>query len=703
MTGYQALYKLYSNQGIPVSKYDLIKKHSGVNDELSVKSIIKSAKKYGLMAKFEHTNLLELGHFNLPLMARAKSGQWAVVINVLPSKVTVILEDDSEKDIDINEFSELWSGEVVSIEPVTEPERLFGFKWLFSTFLRHRAVIGQLLLATLFLQCFALVTPFFFQVVVDKILVHHNIDTLILLTAGMVVISIFDVTLALLRDYIFYHTITRIDASLGSKVFAKLMSLPFSYFSKNSVGQILSRVRELENISQFLNDSTVTMIIDLAFTLVLIAVMYIYSPTLTMVVIASIILYVVLLSLNVPAFFKNLDRQFGLGARNNSFLVENVSGIETLKSLGIEGNMSRHWDTILSEFVQTVFKGKMIQARGVQGVELISKLTTVFVLFFGAHLVISGSLTIGQLIAFSMLTTNIMMPVIRLAHLWQSLQKARVAVVRLAEILNAEEESLPNQHFLTPGKLEGNIELDQVCFSYLPDGPITLDQVSVTIKKGEVVGVVGRSGSGKSTLVRLLNKLYRPDNGQILFDGQDINQIDPVWLRQQIGVVLQDNVLFATTVKNNIAMGDPTLSLEKVIEAAQMVGAHDFIMQMPHGYDTVLEERGGNLSGGQRQRIAIARALVINPKILIFDEATSALDYQSEHIIQERMKEISEGRTVIIIAHRLSTVRDADRIITMDQGQIVEQGSHDELCLTGGTYAQLYKQQAGGELCLVDG
>ncbi|KHT64033.1 hypothetical protein RJ45_08810 [Photobacterium gaetbulicola] len=703
MSVFQALKEIYRYHGISAEDEELVGDQDSVSASSDIKAIQRAVSKSGIVANYHEITLLDINQYSLPFMVEMTHGEWLVINEIGPVYISVSSGYGGREEIGISDFSTMWSGRIIAFEPAVQPAEKFGFSWLFSSFLRHRAVIFQLLIASLFLQCFALVTPFFFQVVVDKILVHHNVDTLILLTMGMVVISLSDVSLALLRDYIFFHTITRIDASLGSKVFSKIMALPFSYFSKNPVGQILSRVRELENISQFLNDSTVTMIIDLAFTLVLLAVMYLYSPVLTLVVIVSIVLYILLLSFNVPAFFKNLDRQFGVGARNNSFLVENVSGIETLKSLGIESNMSRHWDNFLSEFVQVVFKGKMIQARGIQGVELISKLTTVFVLFFGANLVMSGGMTIGQLIAFSMLTNNIMMPVIRIAHLWQSLQKARVAVVRLAEILNAEEEFTPAHQLIRPAKLDGNIELDNVSFSYLPDGPRTLDRVSLSIARGEVVGVVGRSGSGKSTLVRLLNKLYQPASGQILFDGQDSSHLDAVWLRQQIGIVLQDNVLFATTVKNNIAMADPTLGIEKVIEAAKMVGAHDFIMQMPQGYDTVLEERGGNLSGGQRQRIAIARALVTNPSVLIFDEATSALDYQSEHFIQERMKEISEGRTVIIIAHRLSTVRDADRIITMDQGRIVEQGSHQELCRSGGTYAQLYKQQAGGELCLVDG
>ncbi|MGF1874573.1 type I secretion system permease/ATPase [Photobacterium frigidiphilum] len=696
----RSLCLLFSQYGIQLNEVDITKKLVAAT---TVDAICKAIKKMGYSVSADCCKGINIQQISCPAMFELKDRRWLVVTGVTIDKVIVLNADGTAEDVDIDLLTDIWTGNVITINQVNEKESVFGFRWLFSSFLRHRAVIAQLLIATLVLQSFALVTPFFFQVVVDKILVHQNIDTLVILTGGMVVVTFFDVALTLLRNYIFFHTITRIDASLSSKVFRKLMSLPFSYFQKNSVGQTISRVRELENISEFLNDSTVTMIIDLAFTLVLIVVMYLYSPTLTLVVLISAALYIILLSLNVPAFFKNLDRQFGLGARNNSFLVETISGIETLKSIGVEKSMSHHWDDFFSEFVRVVFKGKMIQARGVQGVELVSKLTTVFVLYFGAKLVIDGSLTIGQLIAFSMLTTNIMMPVIRLAHLSQSLQKARVAVLRLADIVNHSDESDLRATSLRLDKIEGHIELKNVGFSYLSDGPRTLDNISLTVVPGEVIGIVGRSGSGKSTLVRLLHKLYQPDCGQILYDGRELALLDATWLRQQIGIVLQDNVLFATTVKNNIAMGDQSLSLTNVIDAATMVGAHDFIMQLPQGYDTVLDERGGNLSGGQRQRIAIARALAINPRILIFDEATSALDSESERIIQARMKDICKGRTVIIIAHRLSTIRDADRIVTFDNGKIVEQGSHDELCRQNGIYANLHQQQAGSNICLVDG
>lgn len=677
-------------------------KHCGIQVDLgkfpnennlkpNVESISKAFSKKGFSTTCVQSELSNLHSSVLPALVEVSKGCWVVIDKILADSIEVVSFNGERERINIDSLKNQWVGNTITLNKVRDTD--FGFGWLFSAFFRHKKVVFQLFMATLTLQVFALVTPFFFQVVVDKIIVHKNIDTLVFLTGGMLLVAVFDVTLSLLRNYIFYHTIARIDGALGSKVFHKLMSLPFSHFANSSVGKTMTHVRELENISEFLNDSTVTMIIDLAFTLVLIGVMYLYSPTLTIVVIGSIVLYVVLLSLNVPAFFKNLERQFSLGARNNSFLVENVSGIETIKSLGVEKNVANIWDTFFSEFIQTNFKGKMIQARGVQGVELISKVTTILVLYFGAKFVIDGELSIGQLIAFSMLTSNIMMPVIRLAHLWQGLQKARVAVSRLAEILNVKEESGSRSVSIIPSEINGKIELKNIDFSYLPEGPNTLTDMSVTIEPGEVIGVVGRSGSGKSTIVRLLQKLYEPTNGQILLDGYELSMIDTHWLRTQVGVVLQDSVLFATTIRNNIAMGNPNLTPNEIVDVAKMVGAHDFIMGLPHGYDTFLEERGGNLSGGQRQRIAIARALATDPKILIFDEATSALDSESEAVIQNSMKQICSGRTVIIIAHRFSTIRAADRIMALEKGQIVEQGTHQELCQLGGIYSMLYKQQ----------
>jgi subfamily B ATP-binding cassette protein HlyB/CyaB len=330
-----------------------------------------------------------------------------------------------------------------------------------------------------------------------------------------------------------------------------------------------------------------------------------------------------------------------------------------------------------------------------QSVQLVSKLNTAAVLFFGATLVINGSLTVGELVAFNMLAGRVSGPVLRLAQLWQDFHQARISIERLGDILNTVPEPAYSAGRAALPAVRGDVKFDHVRFRYRIDGPEILQDVNIAIPAGQVVGIVGSSGSGKSTLAKLVQRLYIPEGGRVLVDGIDLAAVDPAWLRRQVGVVLQENVLFNRSVRDNIALADPAMPMDQVVAAAKLAGAHEFILELPEGYDTQVGERGTGLSGGQRQRVAIARALTTNPRILIFDEATSALDYESERIIQQNMREITAGRTVLIIAHRLSTVRMADRIITIERGRIVEDGSHDQLVRTGGRYATLYRMQAG--------
>jgi ATP-binding cassette, subfamily B, bacterial HlyB/CyaB len=320
---------------------------------------------------------------------------------------------------------------------------------------------------------------------------------------------------------------------------------------------------------------------------------------------------------------------------------------------------------------------------------------TAAILYFGAKLVISGDLTVGELVAFNILASRVNTPVLRLAQIWQDFHQARLSVARLGDILNT-----PTEPVYSPGRaalpaIRGNVTLEHVNFRYRIDGPEILHDISLNVPAGQVVGIVGPSGSGKSTLAKMIQRLYVPESGRVLVDAVDVAQLEPAWLRRQIGVVLQENVLFNRSVRDNIALADPALTMERVIAAATMAGAHEFILELPEGYDTIVGERGSSLSGGQRQRIAIARALITDPRILIFDEATSALDYESERIIQGNMARIAHGRTVFVIAHRLSTLRIADRVITIERGRLVEDGTHDELIKTGGRYATLYRLQAG--------
>ena len=327
--------------------------------------------------------------------------------------------------------------------------------------------------------------------------------------------------------------------------------------------------------------------------------------------------------------------------------------------------------------------------------QLIAKLVTALTLYFGAKLVIAGSLSVGELVAFTMLSGRVTQPVLRLAQMWQDFHQARLSVQRLGDILNTTPEPTFNPARAALPAIRGDIAFEHVSFRYRIDGPEVLSDVTFKVPAGQIVGIVGASGSGKSTLAKLVQRLYIPESGRVFVDGVDLAMVDTAWLRRQVGVVLQDNVLFNRSVRDNIALADPAMQIERVIAAAELAGAHEFILEMPEAYDTIIGERGTSLSGGQRQRIAIARALVMDPRVLIFDEATSALDYQSERVIQANMRQIAEGRTVFIIAHRLSTVRHTDRILTIDRGRLVEDGSHDELVRTGGRYANLHRLQAG--------
>jgi subfamily B ATP-binding cassette protein HlyB/CyaB len=454
-------------------------------------------------------------------------------------------------------------------------------------------------------------------------------------------------------------------------------------------------VRELENIRNFLTSSALTLVIDLFFTFVFLAVMFLYSPLLTFIVIGAFPFYIGISAFATPLFRARLDEKFRRGAENQAFLVESVTGVETLKAMAVEPQMQRRWEEQLAGYVAASFRVLRLGNTASQTVQLVSKLVTAAVLFFGAKLVIEGDLTVGELVAFNILSGRVSAPVLRLAQIWQDFHQARLSVQRLGDILNTTPEPAFNPARATPPDIRGDVTFEHATFRYRADGPEILHDIHLRIAPGQVVGVVGPSGSGKSTLGKLIQRLYVPESGRVLVDGVDLAMVDTAWLRRQVGVVLQENMLFNRSIRDNIALTDPALPMEKVIAAATLGGAHEFILELPEGYNTSVGERGTSLSGGQRQRIAIARALITDPRILIFDEATSALDYESESIIQDNMKEIAKGRTVFIIAHRLSTLRKANRIITIVRGRLEEDGSHDELIRKGGWYAKLHRMQGG--------
>lgn len=659
--------------------------------------LLLMAKEIGFKAKSLKKEKKRLPFLHLPVLVWRDDGKHFILAKVdtenkrylihdLELNQPIILSDD--------EFTEQYSGEIVqftSRASILGQLAKFDFTWFIPAVIKYRKIFLEVLFISIVLQIFSLITPLFFQVVMDKVLVHQGFSTLNVVAIALCVVIIFEIGLSAIRTYIFAHTTSRIDVELGAKLFRHLLSLPIAYFEARRVGDTVARVRELEQIRTFLTGQALTSVLDLLFSFIFIAVMWYYSVWLTLVVLISLPCYALWSTFISPILRKRLDEKFARNADNQSFLVESVAAMNTIKSLAVTPQMTEHWDKQLSGYVQSSFKVTKIATIGQHGIQLIQKIVMVINLWLGAHLVIGGEISIGQLIAFNMLASQVSAPVIRLAQLWQDFQQVGISISRLGDILNTPTESAQNK--LVPPDILGNILFKEVTFRYRPDGKNVLNAVSLSIKAGEVIGIVGRSGSGKSTLTKLIQRLYVPSQGNIFVDGNDIALVDPSWLRRQIGVVLQDNILLNRSIRDNIALSYPSMPIEQVIQLAKLAGAHEFIMDLPEGYNTLVGEHGANLSGGQKQRVAIARALANNPRILIFDEATSALDYESEHIIMKNMQHICRNRTVIIIAHRLSTVKYANRIVVMDKGEIVEQGNHQNLLATKGLYYYLYQLQ----------
>jgi len=579
------------------------------------------------------------------------------------------------------------------LNALPESIRQFDIGWFVPAMMKHKKLFAEVLMASLFVQLISLGTPLMFQVIVDKVLVHQGMSTLSVIGFAMLMLAFFEMWLTYERNRLSTHTSSRIDVLLGSRVFQHLIRLPMTYFEARRVGDSVARIRELDTIRQFLTGSSLTLVIDLLFTLVFFAVLFLYSPLLTAIVAATIPLLLILSLAVTPVLRARLNKKFEHGADNQAFLVESVSGIKTVKSMAVETRWQRLWEEKLASFVSSNYKVQQISNFAMQAATLINRLAMVLVLWVGAMLVMENQLTIGQLIAFNMIAMRISSPVLRLVQLWQDFQQTGLSIRRLGEVLNTPAEMQQHRANQRIDKLQGKIEFRQVGFRYRVDQPRVLNDFSLKIMPGEVIGIAGESGSGKSTLTRLLQRLNHPETGQVLIDNYDLATLDLDWLRQQVTVVSQDNFLFNLSIRDNIALACPAASDAQIIEAARLAGAHEFIQSMPDGYATMIEEQGVNLSAGQRQRLAIARALMTNPKILIFDEATSALDYESENLIQQHMQKICRQRTVIIIAHRLNTLSMAHRIVCLQQGRIIEQGSWQQLLSQQGYFHRLYQAQ----------
>ncbi len=695
--GLAALVMLLRFHGIAVDPAQIA--HQFGKATFGVSEMLRCARQFGVKARLITGTWSRLARTPLPAIAALRDGGFLVLGKAGADKVLVQSPASPRPALMTkSEFEAVWDGRLLLMSrraALADLARRFDVTWFLGALHKYRRLLGEVVVASFFLQLFALVSPLVFQVVVDKVLVHHTLSTLDVLVVALVGIGLFETVLGVLRTYLFAHTTNRIDVELGARLFRHLMALPIAYFQARRVGDSVARVRELENIRNFLTSSALTLVVDLFFTIVFVAVMFLYSPLLTLIVLGSFPIYIVISAVATPLFRHRLNEKFYRGAENQAFLVESITGAETLKAAAVEPQMQRRWEEQLAGYVTSSFRVMSLANVASQSVQLVNKMVIAAILYFGAKLVINGNLTVGELVAFNILAGRVSAPVLRLAQIYQDFHQARLSVERLGDILNTPAEPIYNPSRAAPPPMRGNITFERVNFRYRLDAAEVLHDITFNVPAGQTLGIVGPSGSGKSTIAKLIQRLYVPESGRVLVDGVDLAMVDPAWLRRQTGVVLQDNMLFNRSVRDNIALADPAFPIERIIAAAKLAGAHEFVLEMPEGYDTIVGERGDSISGGQRQRIAIARALITDPRILIFDEATSALDYESERAIQDNMSEIASGRTLVIIAHRLSTVRRADRIITIDRGRIAEDGSHEELIRTGGRYATLYRLQAG--------
>jgi len=661
--------------------------------------LVRLARSRGLKAAEKVFRSHQLAEAPCPALVPMVDGRWVVLGRVLEDRV--LIQDPllgRPQEIPRAEFEAAWNGSLILLarnEEIAGEERAFDFTWFIPPLIKHRQILIQVTVASLIVQTFGLATPLFVMLVMDKVLVSGGISTLDVLVLGLVSVGLFELALSGLRQYLFSHTTNRIDVELKARLFKHLSRLPVSYFESRAVGATAQRVAELEQIRAFLTGPALTSIIDLLFTVVFLAVMYHYAPSLTWIVVAFVVLFILIYAVVTPVLRARLSKKSSGAVDNHAFLVENIAGIETLKSLSVEPQMQRRWEDQVATHTAESFKAEQLSSMTQQAVTFLNRLMTAMILWMGAKGVINGDLSAGQLMAMNMLAGRVTAPAQRLAQLWQQVQQTGLAVKRLGEILNQRPEPARTQASSLP-ELKGAITFRDVSFRYRPDGPQILSHISFDVAAGGRIGIVGSSGSGKSTLVKLMQRLHVAESGKILIDGVDIALIDPAWLRRKVGLVLQENFLFNRSVRENIALADPSLTMDRIQAAAELAGAHEFILTLPEAYDTPVGERGAALSGGQRQRIALARALVTDPRILILDEATSALDYESERIIHRNMQQIAAGRTVFVIAHRLAAVRDCDRILVVEHGRVVEEGSHGELMAReAGRYRHLYEIQQG--------
>ena len=694
---------LASFYNLPFNKDSLASRLQQLQDDnLDLQSLSVSAaiaESFGLQTQVLNLPCSYISRLDIPAFIKLNTSEIAIILenNVSGLKISRPAFDFSIYTSDeLAQFSDSEGNLPVLLFRVTDltPNKKFGLSWFLPSLRRHRRSLIEVFIASFFVQLFQLMNPLIVQQIIDKVIGQGASGTLPVLAFLIFAFSLFENLLTALRTNLFIDTTNRIDMSLGEQVIDHLLRLPLSYFDKRPVGELSSRLGELEKVRSFLTGTALTVVLDVVFSVIYIAVMLVYSWILSIVaLLVAPILAFITFSIS-PVVRKQLRAKAQLNAQTQNHLVEVLSGIQTVKAQNFETKARWRWKDRYSAYVTQGFKNAVTSTTSNSFTQFLNQSSSLLVLCVGAFLVINGDLSLGQLIAFRIISGYVTTPLLRLSSLYQNFQHTNIALERLADIIDHPVESGSADRSNIPMPvLEGKIEYQDISFAFNPKSKLQLSKVNLVIPQGKFVAIVGKSGSGKSTLTKLLSRLYSPVSGRILIDGLDISKVELYSLRSQIGIVPQDSLLFEGSVQDNISLTNPDASSGDIVHAAKLACAHDFIMSLPSGYATSVGERGGSLSGGQRQRIAIARSILQNPRLLIMDEATSALDYETERAVSLNLMDHFRGKTTLFITHRLSSIIHADLIVLMNEGRIDEIGTHSELMSARGRYYSLFNQQ----------
>ena len=709
-TSLRCLALIGRHHGVDISVDRLIHDYSLEQTEPSVRRLLRMAADHGFRVKptrMSWRQLARMGHA-YPVMARLKNGNYVILVGLrevegedgkLQQQLAVFDPLADRHDflfLSRKEFEKNWNGDVILAKrkfSMFDSRQPFSLRWFVPEMARQWTAFVDVIVAAIFIYMLALVVPLFFQIVIDKVLVNHAVNTLRVIAVGIVIALVFDALLNYLRSYLLLHATSKIDVRVATRTFGHMLALPMDYFEHITAGVLTKHMQQASRIREFLTGQLFLTLLDSAALVVFLPILMFYSFKLTLIVLLFSALLAGTIGVLLGPYRRRLEALYVAEGDRQAMLVETIHGAQTVKALSMEPTQRKKWDDRSAQAIAMHYRVGKISITATTVSKFFEKMMTVSIVFFGAELVFADEITVGALVAFNMISGRVSGPLVQMVSLIHSYQETALSVRMLGEVMNRPAEAGLG-HGLRP-PVRGEIEFENVTFQYNATSPPALDGVSLKIDAGKIIGIVGRSGSGKTTVTRMIQGMYPIQSGLIRMDGLDMRELDISHLRQNIGVVLQDNFLFRGTVRENIGMARSNAGFPEIVHAAKLAGADEFVERMTQSYDTMLEENGSNLSGGQKQRLAIARALLTDPRILIFDEATSALDPESEAIIQANLRRIARGRTVIIVSHRLSTLTACDSIMVLERGRIEKMGKHRDLLDQSKVYQELWYQQMG--------